>query len=47
MNVLLKKLRFALVNAILPEGYIVTIDYTKSVRYITLEKDRDYKLLEA
>jgi hypothetical protein len=47
MNLFFSKVRFAVINAILPNGYMVMRDYTKSVQYITLEKDRDYKLIEA
>jgi hypothetical protein len=39
-----KKLRLVLVNAILPNGFYVVRDYSKTIQYITLEAN-EYECL--
>jgi hypothetical protein len=41
-----KRIRMAIATAMLPTGFMVVRDYSKSVHYITFEKDRDYVLIE-
>ena len=36
---MLKRLRLALVNAIIPNGFYVVRDYSKTVQYITLDSN--------